>query len=343
VVLSHVVTGAVAVATGENLLANSSFEADSNGDGLADSWVRSSGGTVGTLTAERNAPARHGDVAQRIIASALGAAAFHHVYQDVYLPEDLGGEPFTLLTDSRVATGTTLRLEMSFYDASSTLLETKGKDFPSTDGNVWRRSRVVFIAPATTERIRVRLMQKNGSGATAAARFDRAGLYLGDVDAQWSPKADELLPKAVTEVYTQSSISGGVTYGTTSTVRPVVDKIVYTPPIDCTVIVSAIFDMQATVGAFEVTMGAAVCAIPAANISTSFYPGGGYTPGGTNQVADFQSCSAARAGYVSQHAFEVSGGTSYWFGLTHVDQYPTPPAHSITYWNLRLRIEVIKK
>jgi hypothetical protein len=197
VVLSHTVTGAVAVTAGANLLANSSFEADSDGNGLANSWTRSSGGTVGTLTAELSAIARDGLVSQRIDASTLSAAGFHHVFQDVFLPEDMGGESFTLSTDWRLTGGTSLRMEMTFYDAASAEIETKGKNFASASGSVWRRSRVVFVAPAGTVRIRVRLMQTSGSGGVATARFDRASLQLGDVQTEWAPKPDEILPGAV--------------------------------------------------------------------------------------------------------------------------------------------------
>jgi hypothetical protein len=198
VVLSHVVTGDVAVTAGANLLANSSFEADTNGDGLANSWVRSSSGSVGTISVELNSPARDGAVAQRIVSSALaGGGAYHHIYQDVDLPQDFGGQPFTLSTDHRTGTGTTMRLEMTFYNSGGTALETKGKDFPSASGTVWVRNRFVAIAPATTERIRARLMQTGGSGASAAARFDRASLQLGDVQTEWAPKPDEILPATV--------------------------------------------------------------------------------------------------------------------------------------------------
>lgn len=233
IVVSHTVTGAVALTAGANLLANSSFESDPNGDGLAASWVRSSSGSVGTLSAELNAPARHGSVSQRIVSSALASGgAYHHIYQDVALPEDVGGQPFTLAVDSRVGTGTIGRLEMSFYDASSTLLSTSGKDFPSSNGNVWNRLRVVFIAPATTERIRVRLMQTGGSGAAAAARFDKAFLALGDVNTEWSPKPEELLPDVTTKVTLDEYDFAGATYTGGATARRTV---VVTPARDCTI------------------------------------------------------------------------------------------------------------
>lgn len=59
--------------TGVNLLAGSSFEVDTNADGLANSWSTVAGGTTGAVTYSRiGSGATHGAYKQRVTAAGLG-------------------------------------------------------------------------------------------------------------------------------------------------------------------------------------------------------------------------------------------------------------------------------
>lgn len=202
---------------GGNLLRNSSFEADSNADGLADNWVAYSAGTTGTVSYSRptNGPV-HGTYKQRFSGAGLGTAASDRVgaYQQVNV---IGGEDYVLsVWHGNPTGGPKLRLYIDWYNASNAIIGSADDVF-SPAGTLARAS-LRATAPATATYARAYLwMQANSAGpglATLdidAAQFQAGTVLTGYVPGDWGTA--DLLQSAATELASDSDTTVTTTIG----------------------------------------------------------------------------------------------------------------------------------
>jgi|688.fasta_scaffold21319_2 hypothetical protein len=162
-----------------NLLNRSSFELDSNVDGLADGWATYTNGTTGTVTPSAvvglNSPA-----AQRLDATGLGTAASDQVGLRYLADADVvAGTSYSLSADTRDS-GVSVRLSIDWFNVSATYLGTTGA-VGASSGGVWTRRAVSGVAPAGAVVAKVYVwMEARPTSAGAAAlevdnvQFERA-------------------------------------------------------------------------------------------------------------------------------------------------------------------------
>lgn len=193
---------------GGNLLPNSSFEADSDSDGLADGWLTYANGTTGSLTPARVSGGVHGDWRQQLTASNLGTSATDQagIYSIIELP-NLSGNAFAYSANIYGIGGGTgsvdIRLFIDFCDtAGGTGSVTGSADLlvsRPTDG-VWQRRVLTGIIPAGTASARVYIWQQargTAAGTAIGLRVDAVQFEIGAVPTAYAPRADELLPGVV--------------------------------------------------------------------------------------------------------------------------------------------------
>lgn len=190
---------------GGNLLRNSSFEADSDADGLADNWVAYSAGTTGTVSYSRptNGPV-HGTYKQRFSGAGLGTAASDRVgaYQQVNV---IGGEDYVLsVWHGNPTGGPKLRLYIDWYNASNAIVGSADDVF--TPAGTLARASLRATAPATATYARAYLwMQANSAGpGLATLDIDAAQFQAGTVLTGYAPMEDDLLAGSVGTVELQA-------------------------------------------------------------------------------------------------------------------------------------------
>jgi hypothetical protein len=194
---SHTVDGALSVDAGGNLLRNSSFEADIDADGLADSWTAYSAGTTGTITySQINSGAIHGTYKQRFSGSGLGTGTGDRIgaYQAVVVS---GGQPYILSVWGSISAGTPkLRLYIDWYDASVSFISGASSLFTPTA--TLTRFSLSADAPATAAYARAYIwMEDNGSVTLATMDIDAAQFQPGTVLTGHAPREDDILSRSV--------------------------------------------------------------------------------------------------------------------------------------------------
>lgn len=199
------ITGNGAIGGG-NLLVNSSFEVDSNADGLADGWVAYNNGSNGTIT---NTVPTTGGVGngkyQNVAASSLGTATSNNVGIRSEVPLEVGGHEGRLVSFSAAAYGGAagtpdLVLRIVWYDATAgggTAFDADEIVVASVPAG-WARYllQVPVPAGALSAHAYVWMQSRKGSAGTASMAIDQAQLEFGVLTA-YSPRADEILAGAV--------------------------------------------------------------------------------------------------------------------------------------------------
>lgn len=210
------------VVGGGNLLPNSSFEVDTSGGGVPDSWLAYSAGTVSGARSLVASNAQHGSKSLRLSAT-FGATGqrwgvFHTAAQIQ------AGQPYAV---SIYATAVTLPAEVALYlhidwdNAANTNVGVHETAFMPTAS----RARFGFTntvpAGAVRGHIYAWLEQTSGPGAgTTTVDLDAVQLEYGDVRTAYAPKPDEILPRTITTteiadaaVTTPKLVAGAVVTG----------------------------------------------------------------------------------------------------------------------------------
>jgi hypothetical protein len=185
---------------GGNLLTNSSFEADSNSDGVADAWSITSGGATGLITnSVVSNGAVHGLYAQQINAAALGTSSndYAGVGQTVIGAAKLIGLTVRMsaymIGALNVATG---RISIQAFNGATFL--SFGAADVSLAGGARKRIDATFVVPGSTTELRVYSLAVGAVSAGAASLFvDAAQLEVGDLMTAYAPREDEILPGVV--------------------------------------------------------------------------------------------------------------------------------------------------
>lgn len=173
-------------AKGANMLPNSSFELDGDGDGMADGWIRYAAGNTGTLTAVAANPRLTGR-AQRVSATALGNTANDRngFYRDVPIRAASLAQQMSSVW-VRGTTGTTGRLFVLARQGTTALTSWSET---LTLGGTWQRlywSGVASI-PALADNLRFYVWQQDGTGGGCFMDVDDAMMEPGTALNDYSP------------------------------------------------------------------------------------------------------------------------------------------------------------
>jgi hypothetical protein len=195
---------------GGNLLPNSSFEADSDADGVPDSWGSTSFGTGLTIVRSLvSGGAVHGGKSHRLNISAVGSPPTSQLTHVV--TQSLGdaspvieGQSLVLTISARTSTLTfTGILQIQWLDAAdaSISIDNVAASHVFSATNVWERIvGPALTAPATAVKARARFgirRPSTSSTVTGTMDFDAALLQIGDYPTQYAPMGEEILPGSV--------------------------------------------------------------------------------------------------------------------------------------------------
>jgi hypothetical protein len=176
---------------GGNLITNSSFEVDTNGDGWSDGWGIYTGVTTPSLVSD----ARHGSKAQRVLTT--GGVLVPRVNQQTSRPPVEAGATYRLSCWMKAPAGNTLFLSGKVTAASNggtELWQAPGTTAAAT--GAWQRL-VTTIQPGNTGYF----MSTPGLTGTPAAGvellIDAIQLEVGDIETSYAPRPDEILPGSI--------------------------------------------------------------------------------------------------------------------------------------------------
>lgn len=304
--LGVTVTGTDIAVGGGNLLKNSSFEVDSNADGLADEWTAYSNGTTGTITRSIVGSGIFGGNRQRIEPAGLGTGTSDAagVYQPVNV-QNLAGQPVTFSVHALMSSGGSpkMRMFVRFYSDFGTTQVGSDIDTGNTAGpySAWERRSATGTVPSGAVWAFVYTWAAQTT-STQGVTFDIDALQFetGRAMTAYAPRADEILVgqvgtlqlagTAATEITSDAHDFAGaaVTVGTAQTMR----SFTYTPPVNCTIEFTAVI--------------AASTVLPdsANQLWWSYEPG----TSGETTIAACNSDSTARQTFPGIGSFAATGG-----------------------------------
>lgn len=168
-----------------NLIANSSFEIDTNADGLADGWLAYSAGSTGAITRSRStsSPA-HSANYQQVQAAALGATSSDHagIYRNVAVSPAL---PYTLSASLQVETGAfESLLYQTFRDGSNTIITGGGSVVAATGS--WARFAYTATAPVNAASVDIFAFMRAGGGALCRMGVDAVQFEQAAAASAWA-------------------------------------------------------------------------------------------------------------------------------------------------------------
>jgi hypothetical protein len=192
---------------GDNLIANSSFEVDTDANGLADGWTAYSLGTTGAITNSIQSVGLFGAKVQRVSAAGLSTTSADRagIQQTINISGSAGSTFFYsgyLSTSTGSPKG---QLFIDFRNVSNVSVGTASSgDFALT--STLTRHFVTGTVPATAVTAIVYAWESTRPGGAGAAAIDFDGMQwqVGAVMTGWAPRADEILAGAVTEVFSQT-------------------------------------------------------------------------------------------------------------------------------------------
>ena len=167
---------------GANVLTGSSFEIDTNADGLANGWTAYSSGTTGSITYARpNTSATHGTYKQRVSASGLGSATSDRAgfYQTATVSPSTG---YVFSVYAGNATGNAkVRLHIDWFTAGSSFISSSTSTQFSPVGATLTRQSFTATSPSTAAfgLAHVWIEANTGGPSAVLMDFDAAMLEVG--------------------------------------------------------------------------------------------------------------------------------------------------------------------
>lgn len=185
---------------GDNLVANSSFEVDSDANGLADGWTAYSAGTTGAITNSIQAIGLYGAKVQRVSAAGLSTTSADRagIQQTINISGSAGSTFFYSAYMSSSAGSPKGQLFIDFRNVSNVSVGTASSgDFALT--STLTRHYVTGTVPATAVTAIVYAWESTRPGGAGAAAIDFDGVQwqVGAVMTGWAPRADEILTGVV--------------------------------------------------------------------------------------------------------------------------------------------------
>lgn len=221
---------------GGNVLLNSSFELDSDANGIADSWTVGVGGTGGSNDAPTyslpTVVAVFGTKAQRVQATNFtGTARYLEARQVVPWP---AGQQGVLTATLSATSGHNVAAYVQFRDAANAVLATATLPAYVADGNAARYELRTAAAPAGTTNAQVFVGRAFGtaSAETLFLQIDNAQFEAGEIASAYAPRPDEILAGSIQAVHidddaiTTAKIAAGAV-----TTTEISDNAISTPKI----------------------------------------------------------------------------------------------------------------
>lgn len=177
---------------GINLIPNSSFERDSDLNGLADRLTASTQGAVGSVT-NSLVTGRLTGLAQRKDATSMGATAGDLAWNVEEVSVGAGAiQAAAFSIWFKASTNVTFKLQADVRDASNTLLGSVGA-IATSDGLTWKRVELLYPNfPATGVKVLIyHLIRQCTDGAAVWMVVDDSQFEEGTVASAWHPYPSE--------------------------------------------------------------------------------------------------------------------------------------------------------
>lgn len=335
---------------GDNLIANSSFEVDSNADGLADGWTAYQNGTTGTITRSIQAVGLYGAKVQRIAAAGLGTASTDRIgVQQTISVAGAASSPFWFSAYASSSSGSPKgQLFVDFRDGSNASVGTvSGGDFSTTTTLARHFASGTIPATAVSAILYLWGSSRPGGVGLAAIDFDGVQFQVGGVMTGYAPRADEILAGAVGTPQLANNSATEI-YTTTPGSAVTVTAVAHTPD-------GFTWNTQImTVSFTPAASGIAQVYVDARGNYTSDSLGTGYpvwsiqdSPGtGTYDAwkrLDAPGIPASTSGSLpisTTRSIAVTGGVSYTFAL-YANKFKSGDTFTID--NMQMRVEVVKR
>ena len=185
-----------------NLLTNSSFQADSNGDGTADGWTNYANGTTGTITRSLvSGSSLDGRNRQRIVAAGLGTGGTDRAgIEQAFSVGGQAGRPYVFSAYLHDVSNSSegVRLYLEFRDIANAIITTAQNAGGGVTSVALTRYSLAGTVPAGTVSANVFIWAENRPTVGAVTLdIDHAQFEIGDVITGYAPRADEIIAGAV--------------------------------------------------------------------------------------------------------------------------------------------------
>lgn len=323
---------------GDNLVANSSFEVDSDANGLADGWTAYSAGTTGAITNSIQTVGLFGAKVQRVSAAGLSTTSADRagIQQTISISGSAGSTFFYSGYFSSSAGTPKGQLFIDFRNVSNASVGTASSgDFALTATLTRHYLTGTVPAGAVTAIVYAWESTRTGGAGVAAVDFDGMQWQVGAVMTGWAPRADEILAGAVgtgqiavgaaTDTYMAEDAGPYVSLANTANVS-------FTPPVLCDVLVSVEGDFSST------NSGGAPALLRGA---LSIRNGGTNYASRTVTQTIGAGLSVAYPITITYRFAAVPAGVLTGFSAVYSDHASSALAGTIS--NLRTRVEVIKR
>jgi len=204
---------------GDNVIANSSFEVDSDANGLADSWTAYAAGTTGAITNSIQTVGLFGAKVQRVAAAGLGTTSSDRagIQQTINISGTAGATYWYSAYMSSASGSPVGQLFIDFRNASNVSVGTASSgDFALT--STLSRHFISGTVPATAVTAIVYAWASTRPGGAGAASVDFDGMQwqVGGVMTGWAPRADEILVTTVSQTTQIDKGSSATNYSGTA-------------------------------------------------------------------------------------------------------------------------------
>ena len=319
----HTMSWAIAASSavgGGNLLRNSSFEVDSDANGVADNWVAFSGGTTGTVSHSGSSTyTAFGGRGQRVDTTNLGTTSSDRAgyTQQAISVAGAAGLRAVLSGYALVApAGTKVALYVVWLDSSNAVIGSGVQTDFVAGSTMTRYATAPLAIPTNAAKVDVSAWFHSRPSAAGGITgvLDSLQLEIGNVATAYAPRADELLAGVVGTANLASSAAtyvnqdthdfAGTGYGTTTARTWTI-----TPAFDCTI-------------EFTATLGASNILTDAGNQVSWFVAAGG---GSDTYLGTANSDSSNRATFPLTSSFAATGGVSLAFKIKVTKTGATSP------------------
>lgn len=177
---------------GINLVINSSFERDSNGDGLADNFASYVAGMHGTATYSQVA-GRIQNLAQRVDVPSLGSTSSDRVGFRQFINIGAGAIQNLVATAwLRASANMTTRLYVELRNSGGTTIASQSATLVS-DGSTWTRPAVYFtnVSATAVEVVFYVWIESRSSGTSCWLQVDDVQVEEATVPSSWHPYPGE--------------------------------------------------------------------------------------------------------------------------------------------------------
>lgn len=160
-----------------NVLNNSSFEIDSNADGIADSWSAYTVGSTGSVTRSLITAGTSGTKAQQTFASALAAGGGNRIgVVQTYLFTAGSFSRASLAFDARGTNTATVVIDIDWVDGGGSFISSSSASYTPDATNFQRFSVTNAAVPSNAARADCYCWLQNGTGGGCGLDVDSAQL-----------------------------------------------------------------------------------------------------------------------------------------------------------------------